>query len=78
QRLGKAAEKVSTQVWPDEQVRIAAETNAQLKGVVPLLHYDMSATAKKAERLLGWTPRSREEAIISCAESLIRLGLLRG
>lgn len=77
QRLGKAAEKVSTQVWPDEQVRIASETNAQLKGVVPLLHYDMSATAKKAERLLGWTPRSREEAIISCAESLIRLGLLR-
>lgn len=78
QRLGKAAEKVSTQVWSDEQVRIAAETNAQLKGVVPLLHYDMSATGRKSERLLGWTPRSREEAILSCAESLIRLGLLRG
>ncbi|TIV05369.1 MAG: hypothetical protein E5W02_28150 [Mesorhizobium sp.] len=59
-------------------MRIAAETNAQLKGVVPLLHYDMSATGRKAERLPGWTPRSREEAIISCAESLIRLGLLRG
>ena len=78
QRLGKAAEKVSTQVWPDEQVRIAGETNAQLKGVVPLLNYDMSATGRKAERLLGWTPRSREEAILSCAESLVRLGLLRG
>jgi dihydroflavonol-4-reductase len=76
-RLGKAAEKVSTQVWPDEQVRIAGETNAQLKGVVPLLHYDMSATGRKAERLLGWAPRPREEAIIACAESLIRLGLLR-
>jgi len=78
QRLGKAAEKVSTQVWPDEQVRIAAETNAQLKGVVPLLNYDMNATGKKAERLLGWAPRPREEAIIAAAESLIRLGLLRG
>lgn len=76
-RLGKAAEKVSTQVWPDEQVRIAGETNAQLKGVVPLLNYDMSATGRKAERLLGWAPRPREEAIIACAESLIRLGLLR-
>ncbi|MDM9623514.1 aldehyde reductase [Rhizobium sp. S96] len=74
QRLGKAAENVSTQVWPDEQVRIAGETNAQLKAVVPLLGYDMNATGKKAERLLGWAPRSREEAIISCAESLIRLG----
>jgi dihydroflavonol-4-reductase len=76
QRLGKAAENVSTQVWPDEQVRIAGETNAQLKAVVPLLGYDMNATGKKAERLLGWAPRSRGEAIISCAESLIRLGLV--
>jgi dihydroflavonol-4-reductase len=77
ERFGKAAEKVSTQVWPDEQVRIAGETNPQLKGVVPLLGYDMSATGEKAERLLGWAPRSREEAITASAESLIRLGLLR-
>jgi dihydroflavonol-4-reductase len=77
QRFGTAAEKVPTQVWPDEQVRIAAETNAQLKGVVPLLNYDMNSSGKKAERLLGWAPRSREEAIAAAAESLIRLGLLR-
>lgn len=77
ERFGKAAEKVSTQVWPDEQVRIAAETNEQLKGVVPLLNYDMSATGEKAERLLGWAPRPKEEAIVASAESLIRLGLLR-
>jgi len=77
QRLGQAAEKVSTEVWPDEQVRIAGETNAQLKGVVPLLNYDMNATGGKAERLLGWSPRTREEAILATAESLIRLGLLR-
>jgi dihydroflavonol-4-reductase len=76
QRLGAAAAKVSTDVWPDEQVRIACETNAQLKAVVPLLNYDMNATAKKAERLLGWAPRSREEAIVACAESLVRLGLV--
>ena len=76
-RFGKAAEKVSTQVWPDEQVRIAGESNPQLKGVVPLLGYDMRATGKKAESLLAWTPRSSEEAITASAESLIRLGLLR-
>jgi dihydroflavonol-4-reductase len=28
--------------------------------------------------LLGWVPRSNEEAIVACAESLVRLGLLRG
>lgn len=76
QRLGKAAEKVSTEVWPDEQVRAAAETNQQLKAVVPLLNYDMSVTAEKAGRILGWAPRSREEAIVACAESLVLLGLL--
>jgi dihydroflavonol-4-reductase len=77
QHFGKAAEKVPTQLWSDEQVRIAGETNAQLKGVVPLLNYDMNTTGRKAERLLGWAPRSREQAIIACAESLIRLGLVR-
>jgi dihydroflavonol-4-reductase len=77
ERFGKAAEKVSTQVWPDEQVRIAGETSEQLKGVVPLLNYDMSASGEKAERLLGWAPRPKEEAIVASAESLIRLGLLR-
>lgn len=76
QRLGEAADKVSTQVWPDEQVRLAGQTNAQLRSVVPLLNYDMSASGNKAEKLLGWAPRSREEAIVATAESLIRLGLL--
>lgn len=78
QCFGAVAEKVPTEVWPDDQVRIAAETNDQLKAVVPLLGYDMNATGAKAERLLGWAPRPREEAIIGAAESLIRLGLLRG
>jgi nucleoside-diphosphate-sugar epimerase len=36
-----------------------------------------NATGKKARRLLGWTPRSREDAIVAAAESLLRLGLLR-
>lgn len=76
QRFGEKAGKVPTEVWSDEQVRIAGQTNAQLKAVVPLLNYDMNATGKKAERLFGWAPRSREEAIAATAESLIRLGLL--
>jgi len=27
--------------------------------------------------LLGWAPRSNEEAIVATAESLVRLGLLK-
>lgn len=76
-RLGSAAAKVSTTVWPDDQVRAMAETNPALKMPATLLGYDMSATGKKAERLLGWAPRPKEEAIIASAESLINLGLFK-
>jgi dihydroflavonol-4-reductase len=48
-----------------------------LKGVTPLLGLNLNATSEKARRLLGWAPRSREEAIVSTAGSLIQLGLLR-
>ncbi len=76
-RLGKAADKVSTTVLPDNQVRKMAETNPALKMPASLLGYDMNASGKKAEQLLGWKPRSREEAIIASAQSLIDLGLLK-
>lgn len=76
-RLGGTAAKVSTTVWPDDQVRAMAETNPALKMPATLLGYDMSATGKKAERLLGWAPRPKEEAIIASAESLINLELLK-
>jgi dihydroflavonol-4-reductase len=36
-----------------------------------------SATNEKARRLLGWSPRSSEDAIEATAESLIRLRLVR-
>ncbi len=48
-----------------------------MKGVVPLLGLNMNATSEKAMRLLDGAPRSREEAIVPTAESLIRLGLNR-
>ena len=28
--------------------------------------------------MLGWAPRSNEDAIVATAESLVRLGLLKG
>ena len=47
-----------------------------MKGIVPLLDVRLDASGAKAERMLGWTPRSPEEAILASAESLIRLGLV--
>jgi dihydroflavonol-4-reductase len=36
-----------------------------------------NATSEKARRMLGWAPRSNEQAIVATAESLVRLGLLK-
>jgi len=51
-------------------------TNPAMKGMLPLLGADLNASGEKAQRLLGWTPRSREDAILASAESLFRLGLV--
>jgi dihydroflavonol-4-reductase len=76
-RMGAAAARVSTRVLPNWLVRLAALRNQALKGIVPMLGVNMNATSEKAVRLLGWAPRSSEEAIVATAESLIRLRLLK-
>lgn len=76
-RMGSAAAKVSTRVLPNWLVRLGALRDPALKGAVLLLGLTMNASGEKARSLLGWAPRSREEAIVATAESLVRLGLLR-
>ena len=77
-RMGLAASKVSTRVIPNWVVRILALTNPTMKSILPILGRNLDATNEKARRLLGWEPRSREEAIVATAESLVRLGLVGG
>jgi dihydroflavonol-4-reductase len=76
-RMGAAAARVPTRVLPDWLMRLAALRNPRLRGMVPLLGVNLNATSAKARRLLGWTPRPAEEAVVATAESLVRLGLLR-
>lgn len=75
-RMGAEADKVSTQVLPDEVVRQGALSDPALKGAVPLLGLNLNASGEKAGRLLDWAPRPAEEAIVATARSLIRLHLL--
>jgi dihydroflavonol-4-reductase len=77
-RLGPAARKVSTRTLPNWLVRFGALFNPKARQVVPLLGLNLNATSAKAQRLLGWSPRSAEEAIVATAESLIQLKLLKG
>jgi dihydroflavonol-4-reductase len=74
-RLGGAASKVPTRELPNWLVRFAARFDRTLRPLVPLLD-STRRTSAKAQRLLGWQPRSPEEAIIATARSLIEFGVV--
>lgn len=76
ERMGPVAARVTTRVLPNWLVRLGALRDPMMRGVVPLLGKNLNATSDKAIRLLGWRPRSREDAIVASAESLVRLGLV--
>jgi nucleoside-diphosphate-sugar epimerase len=76
-RLGAAAKRVPTRQLPDWMVRIAALFDPAVKQILPELGKIKNGTNEKARRVLGWAPRSNEEAIVATAESLTRLGLLK-
>ena len=76
-RMGDAARRVPTRSLPDWAVRLAAIFDASVRQIVPELGKSKNATSEKAKRMLGWAPRSNEEAIVATAESLVQLGLLK-
>ncbi|HSC17825.1 MAG TPA: aldehyde reductase [Rhizomicrobium sp.] len=76
-RLGQAARRVPTRQIPDWLVRLAAFRDPAVKQILPELGKTKNATSAKAQRLLGWMPRSREEALVATAESLLQLGLVK-
>jgi dihydroflavonol-4-reductase len=75
--MGAAARRVPTREIPNWVVRIASMRDAAVKSVLPELGLIKHYSNEKARRVLGWQPRSNEEAIVASAESLIRLGLLK-
>jgi len=76
-RMGEAGKKVPTRQLPNWLVRVAALRDPVVKQVLPELGKLKNGTNAKAKRLLGWVPRSSEEAIIASAESLLDLNLLK-
>ena len=76
-RLGPSAKRVPGRELPNWMVRLAALRDPAIKLILPELGKKKNATNEKARRLLGWQPRSNEEALVATAESLVRLGLLK-
>ncbi|MFB5652596.1 SDR family oxidoreductase [Leptospira wolffii] len=74
--LGKSAEKVPTKTVPNWLVRIVSLWDQGAKQILPELGKKKNGSNEKAKRILGWSPRSNEEAILATAESLIRFGLV--
>jgi len=68
---------VPTRQLPNWLLRLAALRDPAVKQILPELGKWKNATNEKARRVLGWNPRSREDAIVATAESLLRLGLLK-
>ena len=75
--LGDAGKRVPTRSMPNIGVRIAALFDKPLRQIVPELGDVKEASNAKAREVLGWTPRTKEDAVVATAESLIRLGLVK-
>jgi nucleoside-diphosphate-sugar epimerase len=75
-RLGAPAKRVPRLQLPDWLVRLAAKRNPEMEQLLPLLGKVRNATSEKARRVLGWSPRSNEEAVVATAQSLLEFGLL--
>ena len=69
--------KVPTKEIPDWLVRLFALFTPRMKLILPELGKVKNGTNEKARRVLGWAPRSAEDAMVATAESLTRLGLLK-
>ena len=75
--MGALARRVPTRQLPNWLVRVAAIADPAVKQIIPELGKTKNATNEKARRVLGWAPRSREDALVATAESLMQLGLLK-
>lgn len=56
---------------PGWMLRLMAPINPAVKLVIPELNRERTVSNEKARRILGWAPRTAEEAVISGARSLI-------
>jgi nucleoside-diphosphate-sugar epimerase len=76
-RMGSAARRAPRLQLPDWLVRLAARRDPALRQIAPMLGKLRNASSEKARRMLSWTPRSSEEAIVATAGSLVKFGLLK-
>ncbi|GAA1440239.1 SDR family oxidoreductase [Leifsonia poae] len=76
--LGTAGARITTKEMPDWVLKTLAPFSRSVRDALPDIGAVRRASAEKAHRMLGWTPRTREDAIIATVDSLQRLRLEGG
>jgi dihydroflavonol-4-reductase len=76
-KMGDTAKNVTTKLLPNWQVRVAALFSPAAKNIAPQIGKIKAASNAKAKKLLGWMPRSNEEAILASAQSMVKFGLIK-
>ncbi|MEC0334132.1 aldehyde reductase [Paenibacillus macerans] len=71
--MGEDAKNVPKRQIPIIVVRTMALFKPQLRMIASLLGLDMSTSNRKAKQLLGWNPRSAEEAIAATGKSMVKI-----
>lgn len=74
--FGDEAKKVPTRKAPGWFVRLLALGDSAINTIVPDLNQCRRVSNETSKRLLGWEPRTTDEAVISTAKSLLAYGLL--
>lgn len=69
--FGNKAKNVPVKEIPNWQFRLKALFDKQLRPQLPEIGRIKNVSNEKAKTLLGWAPKSNEEAIIASAESLL-------
>jgi nucleoside-diphosphate-sugar epimerase len=77
-RMGHAGRRAPRVELPDWTIRLLARVSATARPALPELGKRKNASSEKARRLLRWSPRTAEEAVVATAESLMGAGLARG
>jgi len=77
EKMPEVTKKTSTKPLPTWLVRLLALFNEKAKAIRPLVGIYRNTSNEKARKLLGWKPRSNEEAVLASAESLVRWGAVK-
>ena len=75
--LGEEAKRVPTRVVPNFVVRILGFFDPTVGSITNELGKVKNVTNEKAKSVLGWRPRSTEEALVASAKSLDQFGLIK-